>query len=82
MAEKLTTLSKSKDEVCDDDGDGVMVEDEEGADTSKKSKTNTGMLPNDIVNLLAAREKYVYLFCACKCVSLAYGFIYLLVMSF
>ena len=43
-------------EVCDDDDE--MVEDEEGADTSKQSQINKGMLPNDIVNLLAAREKY------------------------
>ncbi|CAO2830608.1 unnamed protein product [Amaranthus hypochondriacus] len=61
MAERLTTQSKSKFEVCDGYGDGVMIEDEEGADTSKQSKNNTGMLPNDIVNLLAAREKQVFL---------------------
>lgn len=36
-----------------------MVEDEEEADANKQSQVNTGMLPNDIVNLLAAREKYV-----------------------
>lgn len=60
MAERLTTQSKSKVEVCDGYGDGVMIEDEEGADTSKQSKNNTGMLPNDIVNLLAAREKYAF----------------------
>jgi len=34
-----------------------MVEDDAGEDVSRQSQANTGMLPNDIVNLLAAREK-------------------------
>lgn len=56
LAERLTPRPKTKVEVCDDDDE--MVEDEEGADTNKQSQINKGMLPNDIVNLLAAREKY------------------------
>ncbi|CAO2828262.1 unnamed protein product [Amaranthus hypochondriacus] len=58
LAERLTPRPKTKVEVCDDDDE--MVEDEEGADTNKQSQINKGMLPNDIVNLLAAREKQVF----------------------
>lgn len=59
LAERLTPRPKSKVEASD--GDVEMVEDEEGDVTSKQSQVNTGMLPNDIVNLLAAREKQVFL---------------------
>ncbi|KNA23962.1 hypothetical protein SOVF_020340 [Spinacia oleracea] len=59
LAARLTPRQKSKDEVPD--GDVEMVEDDVEDDESKQSKVNTGMLPSDVVNLLAAREKQVFL---------------------
>lgn len=59
LVERLTPRPKSKVEASD--GEDEMVEDEEEADANKQSQVNTGMLPNDIVNLLAAREKQVFL---------------------
>ncbi|XP_021725453.1 uncharacterized protein LOC110692716 [Chenopodium quinoa] len=59
LAERLTPRQKSKVEASDDDVE--MVEDEDEPDTSKQSQVNTGMLPVDIVNLLAAREKQVFI---------------------
>ena len=45
-----------------------MVEDDAGDDVTGQSQVNSGMLPNDIVNLLAAREKYSFV-CPCICTS-------------
>ncbi|KAL2905729.1 Glycerol-3-phosphate acyltransferase, partial [Bienertia sinuspersici] len=58
-AERLTPRQKLKAETAEDNDE--MVEDEEGVDASSQSLANKGMLPNDIVNLLAAREKQVFL---------------------
>lgn len=76
LAARLTPRQKSKDEVPD--GDVEMVEDDVEDDESKQSKVNTGMLPSDIVNLLAAREKYVLqpsLHCVCKRIHSVYEFL-------
>ena len=52
MAEKLTTLSKSKDEVCDDDGDGVLTihEDYNQNSSPLDDDTNSNSIPDYLDN--------------------------------
>ncbi|KAH9626309.1 hypothetical protein KSS87_012853 [Heliosperma pusillum] len=58
-AERLTPRPKPQPKASE--GDDEMVEDEPETDASKQSQVTTGMLPSDIVSLLAAREKQVFL---------------------
>uniref|UniRef100_A0A7C8ZC25 Uncharacterized protein n=1 Tax=Opuntia streptacantha TaxID=393608 RepID=A0A7C8ZC25_OPUST len=59
QAERLTPRPRAQSIVHEEEDE--MVEDDAGEDVSRQSQANTGMLPNDIVNLLAAREKQVFL---------------------
>lgn len=59
QVERLTPRPKPQADAPE--GDDEMVEDGAGVDEARQSQLNTGMLPNDIVDLLAAREKQVFL---------------------
>ncbi|KAJ8431562.1 hypothetical protein Cgig2_025604 [Carnegiea gigantea] len=59
QAERLTPRPRAQSIAHEDDDE--MVEDDAGDDVTGQSQVNSGMLPNDIVNLLAAREKQVFL---------------------
>lgn len=59
QAERLTPRPRPQSIAHEDDDE--VVEDDAGDDVTGQSQVNSGMLPNDIVNLLAAREKQVFL---------------------